>query len=112
MSCGYHHHHCRCADDGVERINPFVRVYSKANEHYSLSIRHGHVVLAPTNTCDDSQLWVKVDKYSNSVRDQTGLPSFALVNKATGLAIRHSFGSQHPVSSQKNKITSDRLFEN
>jgi len=31
------------------------------------------------------------------VKDKDGYPSFALVNKVTGEAIKHSIGATHPV---------------
>ncbi|VAI93983.1 unnamed protein product [Triticum turgidum subsp. durum] len=34
---------------------------------------------------------------STRVKDEEGYPAFALVNKATGLAIKHSLGQSHPV---------------
>ncbi|KAJ0857634.1 putative ricin B-like lectin [Helianthus annuus] len=68
---------------------PTVRFYCKAKPDYSLTIRNGQVVLAPTNPSDHHQHWIKEEKYSTIV-DEEGYPSFALVNKATGQAIKHS----------------------
>jgi hypothetical protein len=31
------------------------------------------------------------------VKDEEGHPAFALVNRATGLAVKHSLGQSHPV---------------
>ncbi|KAM0024787.1 putative ricin B-like lectin [Helianthus debilis subsp. tardiflorus] len=76
---------------------PTVRFYCKAKTDYSLTIRNGKVVLAPTNPSDHHQHWIKEEKYSNTVKDEEGFPSFALVNKATGQAIKHSAGSGKPV---------------
>lgn len=39
-------------------------------------------------------------RYSNDIKDEEGYPAFALVNKATGQAIKHSLGQSHPVSTQ------------
>lgn len=43
------------------------------------------------------QHWYKDEKYSTSVKDEERFPSFALVNKATGQALKHSIGATHPV---------------
>ncbi|KAL3573720.1 hypothetical protein D5086_024333 [Populus alba] len=41
--------------------------------------------------------WYKDEKYSTRVKDSEGCPAFALVNKATGQAMKHSIGEAHPV---------------
>ncbi|URE09948.1 (No apical meristem) protein [Musa troglodytarum] len=99
-----------------------VRIYTKAEPNYSLSIRDGDVILAPNDPQDDYQArrthvhslslslslllcclwtalqhWYKDMRYSNQVRDEEGFPSFALVNKVTGEAIKHSVGAKNPV---------------
>ncbi|XP_076915927.1 ricin B-like lectin R40G3 [Bidens hawaiensis] len=76
---------------------PTVRFYCKAKTDYSLTIRDGKVVLAPTNASDHHQHWIKDEKYSTKVKDEEGFPSFALVNKATGQAIKHSAAAEQPV---------------
>lgn len=76
---------------------PTVRVYSKADENFSLTIRDGHVILARSDPSDERQHWIKDLKYSTKVKDEEGFPSFALVNKATGQAIKHSVGATQPV---------------
>ncbi|GMH04541.1 hypothetical protein Nepgr_006381 [Nepenthes gracilis] len=76
---------------------PSVRVYSKAETNYSLAIRDGHVILARSNPSDPNQHWIKDEKYSTRVKDEEGFPSFALVNKATGQAMKHSIGATKPV---------------
>jgi hypothetical protein len=73
------------------------RVFSKADPNYSLTIRDGHVILAASDPSDDFQHWYKDEKYSTRVKDEEGFPCFALVNKATGQAIKHSIGATHPV---------------
>ncbi|KAJ0979144.1 hypothetical protein J5N97_014618 [Dioscorea zingiberensis] len=76
---------------------PTVRVFTKADDNYSLSVRDGQVVLAPANPRDEYQHWIKDLKFSTQVKDEEGFPSFALVNKVTGQAIKHSIGATHPV---------------
>ncbi|XP_019429645.1 PREDICTED: uncharacterized protein LOC109337183 isoform X1 [Lupinus angustifolius] len=74
-----------------------VRVVTKAAPNYSLTIRHGKVILAPSDPRDEYQHWYKDEKYSTRVKDSEGSPAFSLVNKATGEAIKHSIGATHPV---------------
>ncbi|XP_020108919.1 ricin B-like lectin R40G3 [Ananas comosus] len=76
---------------------PTVRIFCRADNSYSLAVRDGNVVLAPTNPKDDYQHWIKDMRFSTKVKDEEGYPAFALVNKATGEAIKHSFGQSHPV---------------
>ncbi|KAJ0979143.1 hypothetical protein J5N97_014617 [Dioscorea zingiberensis] len=76
---------------------PTVRVFTMAEENYSLSIRNGKVILAPANPRDEYQHWIKDRKFSTQVKDENDFPSFALVNKVTGQAIKHSIGATHPV---------------
>ncbi|CAH9112516.1 unnamed protein product [Cuscuta epithymum] len=76
---------------------PTVRVFCKAGTNHSLSIRNGKVILAPTDLSDEYQHWIKDEKLSTKVKDEEGLPSFALVNKVTGEAIKHSIGATQPV---------------
>ncbi|XP_071726452.1 ricin B-like lectin R40G3 [Rutidosis leptorrhynchoides] len=86
-----------------------VRFFSKVKSDYSVTIRDGHVVLAPTNPSDHHQHWIKEKKFSRRVKDEEGFPSFALVNKATGQAIKHAIGSDHPV--QLVEYNQDKLDE-
>ncbi|KAF5791285.1 putative ricin B-like lectin EULS3 [Helianthus annuus] len=37
------------------------------------------------------------EKFSTRVKDEQGYPSFAVVNKATGQAMKHSIGTTYPV---------------
>ncbi|XP_071710833.1 ricin B-like lectin R40G3 [Rutidosis leptorrhynchoides] len=88
---------------------PTVRFYSKVKRDYSVTIRDGHVVLAPTNPSDHHQHWIKEEKFGTRVKDEEGFPSFALVNKATGQAIKHATGTDHPV--QLVEYNPDKLDE-
>ncbi|KAF7105150.1 hypothetical protein CFC21_105988 [Triticum aestivum] len=75
-----------------------VRIFCSAGgEEYSVAARDGTVCLAPTDPGDDSQHWVKDMRRSTSIKDEDGYPAFALVNKLTGEAIKHSLGESHPV---------------
>jgi hypothetical protein len=74
-----------------------VRIYCKADGGYSVTIRNGAVCLAPTNPRDEFQHWIKDMRRSTSIKDEEGYPAFALVNKVTGEAIKHSLGQSHPV---------------
>ncbi|KAG9458563.1 hypothetical protein H6P81_003071 [Aristolochia fimbriata] len=77
--------------------NRAVRVFCQAEENYSLTVRDGKVILARADPRDEFQHWIKDEKYSTKVKDEEGFPSFALVNKATGQALKHSIGATHPV---------------
>ncbi|XP_052173081.1 ricin B-like lectin EULS3 [Diospyros lotus] len=90
-----HHHHRPHGSELDEK--PTVRVFTKARTDYSLTIRDGKVLLAPSDPSDPFQHWIKDEKYSTRVKDEEGFPSFALVNKATAQAIKHSIGATHPV---------------
>ncbi|PWA57124.1 Ricin B lectin domain-containing protein [Artemisia annua] len=74
-----------------------VRVYTKAKVDYSLTIRDRKVILAPSNPSDPLQQWIKDEKFGKHIKDDEGFSSFALVNKATGQAIKHSIGVTYPV---------------
>ncbi|KAM0871497.1 hypothetical protein ACQ4PT_039343 [Festuca glaucescens] len=76
---------------------PTVRIFCKADEGFSATVRNGEVVLAPTNPRDEHQHWFKDMRHSNKIKDEEGYPAFALVNKVTGQAIKHSQGEGHPV---------------
>ncbi|KAL3639214.1 hypothetical protein CASFOL_017121 [Castilleja foliolosa] len=90
-----HHHTHHVIDELSNR--PTVRMYCKAEPNYSLAIRDGKVILARSNPSDLSQHWIKDEKLSTRVKDEEGFPSFALINKATGHAMKHSIGATHPV---------------
>ncbi|GFQ01244.1 hypothetical protein PHJA_002268300 [Phtheirospermum japonicum] len=89
----HHSHHKE------EELNnkPSFKMYSKAEPNYSLTIREGKVVLARADPSDRFQHWIKDVKLSTRVKDEEGFPSFALVNKATGQALKHAIGATHPV---------------
>ncbi|CAA0813327.1 hydroxyproline-rich glycoprotein family protein [Striga hermonthica] len=93
-SADHHHHHHK--EDELSNKPP-VKMYCKADPGYALTIRDGKVVLAPADPSDLRQSWVKDERLSTRVKDEEGFPSFALVNKATRQAIKHSFGATHPV---------------
>lgn len=72
------------------RKKKIVRIFTKADENYSLTIRDGEVVLAPADSDDKYQHWVKDEKYAVRVKDKADSSSFSLVNIATGEAMQHS----------------------
>ncbi|KAL4578232.1 hypothetical protein LXL04_014352 [Taraxacum kok-saghyz] len=80
---------------------PTFRVYTKEKTDYSLTIRNGKVILAPTNSSDLHQHWIKDEKFGSSIKDEKGNPAFALVNKATGEALKFSIGVTYPVQLKK-----------
>ncbi|TYJ11264.1 hypothetical protein E1A91_A11G264200v1 [Gossypium mustelinum] len=70
-----------------------VKIFCKSDPNLNLSVRDNKVVLAKANPSDEHQLWYKDDKFGSNVKDEEGFPSFALVNKATGLALKHASGA-------------------
>uniref|UniRef100_A0A0D9X308 PH domain-containing protein n=1 Tax=Leersia perrieri TaxID=77586 RepID=A0A0D9X308_9ORYZ len=91
---GHHHNQAPATPSDPNQI---FKIFCRANENYCLTIRNGAVVLAPVNPKDESQHWFKDMRFSTKVKDEEGMPAFALVNKATGLAVKHSLGQSHPV---------------
>ncbi|CAH9134791.1 unnamed protein product [Cuscuta epithymum] len=95
-------------DDGSSERRTY-KIYCRADTNHCLSIRHGHVILALSDPSDPNQHWYKEEKYSTKVKDDEGLPSFALVNKGTGQAIKHAAAATKPV--QLTKYIPDHLDE-
>ncbi|EMS66642.1 hypothetical protein TRIUR3_14708 [Triticum urartu] len=93
---GFGHHHKDQAPP-ASGPNQIFKIYCRASEDYCLAVRDGEVVLAPVNPKDETQHWLKDMRFSTTVKDEEGMPAFALVNKATGLAVKHSIGQSHPV---------------
>ncbi|KAF3340647.1 hypothetical protein FCM35_KLT09491 [Carex littledalei] len=77
---------------------PTVRIYSQANDLLSVTARNGHVVLAPADPNDHYQHWIKDMSYGDKVKDVSGLPVFALVNRVTGEALKNPAGENQEVS--------------
>ncbi|KAG0546360.1 hypothetical protein BDA96_02G440900 [Sorghum bicolor] len=94
---GHHHHHGGHGQAPPPHEQTLYKIFCRADEAYCLTVRNDTVVLAPTNPRDESQHWYKDMRHSTKVKDAEGLPAFALVNRATGLAIKHSLGQSHPV---------------
>ncbi|OMP08987.1 hypothetical protein COLO4_05926 [Corchorus olitorius] len=87
---------------GNDSISEFTnktsfKIYCKSDPNLLLTIKDGKVILAPADPSDDYQHWYKDERFRSRVRDSVGFPSFALVNKVTGQAIKHSIGACHPV---------------
>nr|GMD81462.1 Hydroxyproline-rich glycoprotein family protein, putative isoform 2 [Ipomoea batatas] len=79
------------------RVATSGTVYCRADHKYALTIRDNKLILAPSNPSDPRQHWYKEHKFGTQVKDAIGLPSFALVNKATMEAIQHCSGGAQPV---------------
>ncbi|RLN15925.1 uncharacterized protein C2845_PM02G27370 [Panicum miliaceum] len=69
------------------------RIHCRASDDLGLAIVGGEPVLTKANGRDDRQDLT----YGAGVTDEAGSPAFALVNKATGEALKHSLGHGHPV---------------
>ncbi|XP_038701092.1 ricin B-like lectin EULS3 [Tripterygium wilfordii] len=66
-----------------------VKVICMKDPNYNLTIRNGKVVFARAGSCE-CQHWRKDEKYAQGKVDTHGRKAFALVNKATGQALKHS----------------------
>ncbi|CAK9274434.1 unnamed protein product [Sphagnum jensenii] len=78
-----HHHHLPAGQ--------VVTIHCKANPEFHLAVRPQQgVVMVPANPYDSYQLWIQDAAMSTRVKDSTGSPAFALINKATGQALRHA----------------------
>ncbi|CAN6214253.1 unnamed protein product [Urochloa humidicola] len=77
-------------DEGYIAKGVSMRLYCKADEGFSLTVRSGTLCLAPSNPNDEHQHWVMDMRYGEIIRDEDGYPAFALVNRATGDAIKKS----------------------
>ncbi|XP_019155258.1 PREDICTED: uncharacterized protein LOC109152139 [Ipomoea nil] len=91
-----HHHHYN-HDQAID-LEPKLtyQVYCRADYKYALTIRDNKVILAPSNPSDPRQHRYKEHKFGTQVKDAIGLPSFALVNKATGEAIQYGIARAQP----------------
>ncbi|KAJ1700357.1 hypothetical protein LUZ63_000136 [Rhynchospora breviuscula] len=78
-----------------------INISSKFKEGYNLTIRDGAVLLAPADPKDENQQWRTDSLYAKGAKDQDNFRAFAIVNKATGLAISHGFGSGYMVQLAK-----------
>ncbi|KAM0897236.1 hypothetical protein ACQ4PT_022684 [Festuca glaucescens] len=79
-------------DDAYLSSEPTFRIYCKASEDLSATVENGQVILVVTNPHDELQHWFK-----DTGKDGYPATAFALVNKVTGEAIKHSEGEGHPV---------------
>ncbi|XP_040377499.1 ricin B-like lectin R40G2 [Oryza brachyantha] len=78
-----------------------IRIQCRASDELSLTLVNGEVILTRADPRDDRQVWYKNVTYSAGLKDEAGRPAFALVNKAIGYALKHSFGYNHPVRAVK-----------
>ncbi|KAF8728552.1 hypothetical protein HU200_017815 [Digitaria exilis] len=76
-------------------------IHCRASDDLLLAMVDGEPVLTKADTSDDRQLWLKDLRYGAGLTDEEGSPAFALVNKATGEALKHSFGHICPVRAIK-----------
>ncbi|XP_057856733.2 ricin B-like lectin R40C1 isoform X1 [Cryptomeria japonica] len=97
---GHHHHH---HDQQQPAPAPYggapyppvsvqgetVKIYCEANPDYHLANFNGHVVMTAANESDPNQQWIMDTAWSVRAKDEAGFPAFALINRATGQALRH-----------------------
>lgn len=110
---GHHHHDQQQPAEAPYGRGPYppapfqgdtVKIYCEADPDYHLANINGHVAMAPANESDPSQQWIMDTSWSVKVKDEAGFPAFALINRATGQALRHgraeservTLGPYHP----------------
>jgi hypothetical protein len=93
---GYYHAFPSMALPNADHVKQTFKVFCKAHPSCTLAILDGRIVLSKSSPSNKSQHWYKED-YGTRVKDLYGFPSFALVNKATGQAIKHAIGNTYPV---------------
>ncbi|KAH7292599.1 hypothetical protein KP509_29G076900, partial [Ceratopteris richardii] len=90
-----------------------VKIISKAEKTFNLAIRNNTPVVAPAESDDPTQMWIKDLQYGARMKDNYGSPAFALVNKATGQVLKHGKekGHQlHLVDYHPGMLDEDILF--
>ncbi|GKV07526.1 hypothetical protein SLEP1_g19286 [Rubroshorea leprosula] len=87
-----------CLANELWRIEPYttVKVYCKAQARCNITVVNGKVGYVESNPSDKFQHWYKDERY-RTTKDAEGYPAFALINKATGHALKHSTGSNKPL---------------
>eukprot|EP00246_Nothoceros_aenigmaticus_P009512 TRINITY_DN25085_c0_g1_i1.p1 TRINITY_DN25085_c0_g1~~TRINITY_DN25085_c0_g1_i1.p1 ORF type:complete len:286 (-),score=53.61 TRINITY_DN25085_c0_g1_i1:324-1181(-) len=81
------------------RINgELVKIYPQANTLFNLTAEGSTVVLSKAKEDDATQMWYKDDSSGDRVRDSEGHVAFALVNKASRLALKHSADDSEQVT--------------
>lgn len=70
-----------------------LRILCQSGQDLSLTVRDGAAVLARADYKDQRQCWVQSFRNTGRVTDDEGHLAFALVNWATGKALRHYSGS-------------------
>ncbi|GKU99408.1 hypothetical protein SLEP1_g12263 [Rubroshorea leprosula] len=79
---------------------PLVSIYCQAGPNYSVSVGNNRVVLASADPSDKCQQWYRVES-STQGKKSCG---FALVNCATGQAIKHPAANQPQADAHDNFV--------
>ncbi|MCO5613393.1 hypothetical protein L7F22_067669 [Adiantum nelumboides] len=90
-----------------------VKIFCKADKTFNLAIRNNAPVMAPADSHDPTQLWIKDQSYGARTKDSYGSPAFVLINKATHQALKHGKekGHQlHLVDYRPGMLDEDILF--
>lgn len=79
--------------------NRIFKICCRSKPDYNLTADEetDAVMLARADSRNEYQKWIKDDRYGRHVKDQDGYAAFALVNKATGKAIKRGLGIGHIV---------------
>ncbi|XP_078166309.1 ricin B-like lectin R40C1 [Carex rostrata] len=79
--------------------NRIFKICCRSKPDYNLTADEDTdaVMLARADSRNEYQKWIKDDRYGRHVKDQDGYAAFALMNKATGKAIKRGLGTGHIV---------------
>eukprot|EP00250_Pteridium_aquilinum_P004161 c14392_g1_i1 orf=405-1460(-) len=89
-----------------------VRVFCKSSRSYNLAVRNNRLMMVEADLGNESQQWIRDDKYSIRVRDSSGHPAFMLINKASKKVLKHAKGKLQEVQliDYSPDIQDDDLF--
>lgn len=90
-----------------------AKIFCKVDKTFNLAVRNDAPVMAPADSQDPTQLWVKDMSYGERTKDNFGSPAFALINRATGKVLKHGKekGHQlHLVEYRPGMLDEDVLF--
>lgn len=74
-----------------------VRIFCKSNRSLNLAVKSGRLTMVDADAENESQQWIRDDKYSTRVRDSNGHPAFMLINRASKMVLKHASGKWQEV---------------
>lgn len=106
MASGHHHYGHSCSEHQREQYPPanvvpqgqLVKIFSKVNKTFNLGIRNDTPVMVPSDSEDQTQLWIKDDSHGERTKDNYGFPAFTLINTATRKILKHPKEKGHAIT--------------